>query len=142
VSCGVERESGKTFLVPDRTADTLIDVLTAWIEPSTDIISDSWAAYRNLEAHGYTHQTVNHSIGFVDLRTGAHTNTIESTWRHVKAFLNPFNRQADYIDSLAHYMFQAKCRELGVGQFTAFIKIAADTDWSDVAPFQQEPGAT
>jgi hypothetical protein len=39
---GVERESGKAFLfpVPDRTADTLIGVIRAWIEPGTIIISD------------------------------------------------------------------------------------------------------
>jgi transposase-like protein len=127
---GVERESGKTFLVPvpDRTADTFMDVFTAWIETGTTIISDCWAAYRYLEAHGYTHQTVNHSTGFVDLRTGVHTNTTESTWRHVKAFLNPYNRQADYIYSLAQYMFQGRCRALGVDEFTAFMEIASDTD--------------
>jgi transposase-like protein len=140
---GVERESGKTFLVPvpDRTADTLMGVLTAWVEPGTNIISDCWAAYRNLEAHGYTHQTVNHSIGFVDLRTGAHTNTIESTWRHVKAFLNPYNRQTDYVYTLAEYMFHARCRAQGVDAFNAFIKLAADIDWSAVAPLHDEPGA-
>jgi hypothetical protein len=59
--------------------------------------------------HGYTHQTVNYTIGFVDERTGAHTNTIESTWRHVKAFLNPYNR-VDYIYHLAHYMIAAGYR--------------------------------
>jgi transposase-like protein len=85
---GVERESGKTFLVPvpDRTADTLMAVTDAWIEPGTTVISDCWGAYRNLDQQDYTHRTVNHSIGFVDQRTGAHTNAIESTWRHVKAF--------------------------------------------------------
>jgi hypothetical protein len=140
---GVERESGKTFLVPvpDRIADTLVDVLTAWVEPGTNIISDCWEAYRNLEARGYTHQTVNHSIGFVDLRTGAHTNTIESTWRHVKAFPSPYNRQTDYVYTLAEYMFHARCRALGVDAFSALIKLAADTDWSAVAPLHEEPGA-
>jgi transposase-like protein len=46
---GVERESGKTFLVhvPDRTADTLMAVIDAWIEPGTTVISDCWGAYRN-----------------------------------------------------------------------------------------------
>jgi hypothetical protein len=72
---GVERESGKTFLVPvpDRTDDTLI-----WIEPGTAVISDHWGAYRDLYAEGCTHRTVNHSTDFVDECTGAHTNTIES----------------------------------------------------------------
>jgi len=92
---GVERESGKMFLVPvpDRTANTLMAVIDAWIEPGTTGVSDCWGAYRYLDAEGYTHRTVNHSIGFVDERTGAHTNTIESTWRHVKAFLGLHNRR-------------------------------------------------
>jgi transposase-like protein len=34
---GVQRESGKTFLVPvpDRTAESLMAVIDAWIEPGT-----------------------------------------------------------------------------------------------------------
>ena len=46
---------------------------------STTFITDCWSAYQDLDTHSYTHQTVNHSIGFVDIRTGAHVNTIEST---------------------------------------------------------------
>ena len=61
---GVERESGRTFLVPipDRTADTLMTVINVWIEPGTSIISECWSAYRNFDAQGYTHRSVNHTI--------------------------------------------------------------------------------
>ena len=106
VFVGVERESGKTFLVPipDRTADTFIAVISDWIEPGTTVIGDCWSAYWDIETHGYTHQTVNHTIGFVDERTGTHTNTTESTNRHVKAFRNPYNRVNDHICHLAHYI--------------------------------------
>jgi len=85
---GVERESGRTFLVPvpDRTADTLLCVIRAWIEPGTTLISDCWAAYQDIGSHGYTRHTINHSISFVNTDTGDHTNTIECTWRHVKGF--------------------------------------------------------
>jgi transposase-like protein len=71
---GVERESGATFLVPvkDRTADTLMVIIRDWVEPGTTAISDCWGAYRDLGAQGYTHQTVNHSMHFVDPNTGAH----------------------------------------------------------------------
>ena len=96
---GVERESGKIFLVPvpDRTVDTLMGVVSAWIEPGTAVIRDYWAECRDLEAQGLTHRTVNHSIAFVDEQNGAHTNTIESTWRRVKAFLNRYSRKEIYI---------------------------------------------
>jgi transposase-like protein len=128
---GVERESGRTFLVPvaDRTAETLMAVIDEWIGPGTTVISDCWGAYRNLNAQGYTQLTVNHTLQFVDQQTGAHTNTIESTWRHVKAYLNPCNRKQDYIYQLAHYMFVARCRAENVDQFTKFLHLVATTDW-------------
>ena len=107
---GVEQESNKKFLVsvPERTVDTLMAVIDAWIELGTKAISDCWGAYRDLHAEGYTQRTVNHTIGFFDERTGAHTNTVESTWRHVKTFLSPYNRKGDYIHHLAHCMFAAR----------------------------------
>jgi transposase-like protein len=133
---GVERESGKTFLVPvqDRTADALMTVISDWIEPGTTVISDCSAAYRGLEAHGYTHETVNRTIGFVDQKTGAHINTIQSTWRHVKAFLNPYNRRGDYVYELAQYMFTVRCKAESVDEFTKFIHIIANKDWSHPLP--------
>jgi transposase-like protein len=93
---GVKRESGRTFLVPvpDRTADTLMIVTEAWIEPGTTVISDCWSAYRDLDPQGYTHRTVNHTISFVN-EDGDHTNTIQSMWRHVKAYLKSYKRRDD-----------------------------------------------
>jgi len=74
---GVEPESGDTFLVPvrDRTADTLMTIIRDWIEPGTTVISDLWAASRDLGAQGYTHD--NHSIQFVNPHTGAHKHNRE-----------------------------------------------------------------
>ena len=129
---GVERESGKTFLVPvqDRTADTLMAVISDWVEPGTTVVSDYSVAYRDLEAHGYTHETVHRTIGFVDQQTGAHINTIHSTFGHVKAYLNAYNRKKDYIYDLAQYMFTARCRAENVDEFTKFIHIVSIRDWS------------
>ena len=120
----VERESGRTFLVPVpyRTADTLMTVIDAWIELGTTVISDGWVAYRYLDAQGYTHRTVNH------------TNTIESKWGHVKAYLKSYNRPDDYIYHFAHYMFAARCKAKSVNQFTKFLHFDASTDWSSCAP--------
>ena len=41
-------------------------------------------AYDCLKDEGYTHLTVNDSLNFVDLDTGAHTQRIENTWWGVK----------------------------------------------------------
>jgi hypothetical protein len=69
--------------------------------------------------------------GFVDKRTGANTNTIESTWRHVKAFLVPYNRKGDYIHHLAQYMFVARCRVEKVDQITKLLLLVATVDWGE-----------
>jgi hypothetical protein len=75
---------------------------------------------------------VNITIGFVNVRTGVHKNTIESTWQHVKAFLNPYNRMGKYICHLAHYIFAAGCCSENVDQFAKFIGIVASMNWSAV----------
>ena len=53
---GVERKSGRTFLVPVpvRTANALIDISSDWFEPGTTVISDCWVAYLDLDSLGYT----------------------------------------------------------------------------------------
>ena len=129
---GVERESGETFLVrvPDRTADTLMTIIRDCIEPGNTVISDGWAAYRDLDSQGYTHHTINHSIQFVNPDNEAHTNKIESTWQKVKVFLGIYNRGEDYEYHLAHYMFAARCKARGVSPYIEFIHLVANTDWS------------
>jgi hypothetical protein len=59
------------------------------------------------------------------VRNGARTNTIESIGRNVKAFLSLYNRNGDYINHLAHYMFAAVCRSDNVNQFTKLNGILA-----------------
>jgi hypothetical protein len=132
VFSGVERDSGRTFFVPfsDRTTTTLMAVIDAWIIPGTTVISDCWGAYHNIEAQGYTHLTVNQSVGFVDPHTGAHTNRIESCGKHSKVFVKPYNRKKDYIYDMVHYMFAAKCRAENIDQFTKFLHLVATTGWS------------
>jgi len=129
---GVERGTGRTFLVAvhDRSAETLLGIIKQWVLPGTTLISDCWAAYNSLREEGYTHFTVNHSIEFVDSNTGAHTNTIESTWKHLKVSLSPYNRKDDYVYVLADYMFRQRCKAENVEPFCKFMDIVATTDWS------------
>jgi len=86
--------------------------------------------YRDLDSHGYTHHTVNHSIQFVNPENGANTNRIEGTWQKVKVFLGIYNRGEDYEYHLAHYMFVARCKARGVSPYIEFLHLVANTDWS------------
>ena len=83
---GIERGNKNCFMrsVEDRSTDTMIPMIKEHVLPGSVIISDCWKAYSRLEEEGYVHQTVNHSKEFLNKETGAHTNTIESTWRAVK----------------------------------------------------------
>ena len=51
------------------------------------MFKDQWAAYRTLEALGFEHLTGNHSLNFVDTKSGAGTQRIESMWAADKAKL-------------------------------------------------------
>lgn len=86
---GVCRENREVFLyaVPDRTAETLTECIKNSIRPGTTIYSDLWRSYNGLKkipGMRYKHFTVNHSENFVDPKTGAHTQRIESLWASIK----------------------------------------------------------
>lgn len=86
---GICRKSGESFLVavPDRSAATLLTIIKRSIRAGTTTISDLWGAYNRIKDLGmnYLHLTVNHSQNFVDPRTGAHTQNIESSWNVAKS---------------------------------------------------------
>jgi hypothetical protein len=105
------------------------------------VISDCWGAYNSLAEQGYTHLTVNHSMGFVDHDISVHTNTIESCWLHLKVFINPYNRKMDYVYDVGQYMFAVKCNTENVNQFTKFLHLIAMTDWS-LLPSESASGST
>ena len=105
----LERETGRVFMenVEKRDAQTLIPLLEKWVLPKTNVISDCWKAYNNMQ--NFYHLKVNHSINFVDEPTGAHTNAIESSWRHAKESFSSHGRKEHVPGNLARYMFQKSC---------------------------------
>ena len=84
----VDRNTGQCFFLSypnkKRDAPTLLPLISRWILPGSIVYTDEWAANNGLTAAAYTHNSVNHSIQFVDPSTGVHTNTQEGLWAHVK----------------------------------------------------------
>jgi hypothetical protein len=101
---GVEQDNvDHMFLeiVTYHTKETLNFSIHKYIEPGTTIISDCWSAYDStwLVQLGFYYMTVNHSQFFKDPITGAHTNSIEGTWMHVKRSLNKNGIQKALLDN-------------------------------------------
>ena len=70
---GIERDSKDAFMVevPNRTAATLLPIIQRYVRPGSIVMSDEWKAYCMISSSlNMSHQTVNHSIQFVDPNTG------------------------------------------------------------------------
>ena len=70
---------GYMEMVQTRDAATLLPIIQRHVAPGTIVHSDQWRAYTRV-AGVVSHQTVNHSINFVDPTTAVHTQHIESYW--------------------------------------------------------------
>ncbi|KAK9873686.1 hypothetical protein WA026_023686 [Henosepilachna vigintioctopunctata] len=108
---GIERQSKKIFLipVPNRSKETLLEIINEWVLPGTTIMSDCWKAYDCLDDEGFLHQKVNHSKNFIDPDTGAHTQHVERMWRDVRNHVPKYGRREHHFDSyLAEYYFKRR----------------------------------
>jgi hypothetical protein len=128
---GIERTTEKkVFLVQvsDRSAGTLLGILSEHVLPGSIIYSDMWKGYIGIEdLLGMVHMTVNHSKTFKDNVTGVHTNTIEGLWNGVKTSIPPRNRNKSTIDChLMEYVWRKKNK----GRlWEAFLDALADTHY-------------
>ena len=122
---GICRETRECFLevVEDRSAATLVPILTKYVLPGTIVHSDCWKAYSKLRDEGYIHKIGNHSLEFVN-SDGTHTNTIESTWRAVKTSLPKSGTQKHlYTSHFAVYAVKQRYLKDTSDKFRAFTSL-------------------
>lgn len=70
-----------------RDRATLCQILQRVLLPGSEVHTDDWGAYRNLDRHVANvavHRTVVHQDNFVDPLTGIHTQEAESAWARLK----------------------------------------------------------
>jgi transposase-like protein len=73
----------RSFVMPRVTAKNLKTVLTANVEQSAQLMTDSFVGYKDLGTHFAGHESVNHSAKEY-VRGPAHTNTVEGYFSLLK----------------------------------------------------------
>lgn len=71
------------------------DVIQRHVRPGSEIWTDTFASYNNLNNLGYVHKNVNHPKFFKDPETGVCINQVEGYWSKLKQYL----RRLDVISS-------------------------------------------
>ncbi|KAG7153284.1 Electron transfer flavoprotein regulatory factor 1-like [Homarus americanus] len=106
---GLERNSKKIFLVtiPDRTEETLLEVIRQWIIKGTKIVSNCWSSYRKLTLDGYTQESVNNCLNIVNPESGESTQIIEWVKGDDQDIVPKFGREEEQFEGhLATAIFQ------------------------------------
>eukprot|EP00797_Seminavis_robusta_P004150 Sro126_g060430.2 (234) ;mRNA; r:10454-11155 len=96
-------------VVPNRKADTLIPLITAFVLPGTTIHTDMHGGYNKieeLEGYGYVHKRLCHKYEFV-AQDGTHTQTIEGNWRVLKKNVPESQREGS---DLQEYLYECMWR--------------------------------
>ena len=123
--------------VVEKSRDYLVPIINKRVAPRSQIHSDKWKAYTNLEeyVHCSAHFSVNHKRHYVDPVTGSHTQTIESSWRHCKVALPDFGLQEDHLELyLGHFMWERWALEYKKDKFLFFLECLAEIQ----LPFHSE----
>ena len=116
--------------VPANRARThLVPIIEAHTLAGTIYCSDSWKGYINLPEYvnleDTSHFTVNHSKNYVDPDTGAHTETIEGMWRHLKDFLPNGMLPKDADTYIGTFLWHRYCKQRKLDVFFHFLKCCA-----------------
>lgn len=82
---GIRSETGevRAVVVADTKASTLGPFIKQNANPGATVVTDTHGGYVGLEANGFNHIRINHSVGEY-VRDMAHTNGIESFWSLLK----------------------------------------------------------
>ena len=97
-------------VVDRRDAATLYPIISRCVRAGTEVRTDDWASYRNLDQrinNAGVHQVVVHRRNFDDPATGVHTQEMESCWNNLKLGLKILlnNKSALLNENRISYVF-------------------------------------
>jgi len=106
ISTATRPARGYYEVVESRDRATLLPILQKCLRPGSEVYTDDWGAYRNLEQHlpnhVARHRVVVHADNFADPVTGVHTQEAESAWANLKGPLK--GRRGISRDDLQAYL--------------------------------------
>ena len=112
---GIDLTTRECFFVEVLYRDrvTLSQVIIEHVLEGTIIWTDCWGGYVDLNEIGFHHETVNHSLYFVDPLTGVNTQLIESTWGALKRKLRArgVSNRSDLSLFFASFLFKRKYKD-------------------------------
>ena len=129
---GAKRRGGRLRLeiCPGNKRDepTLTALIRKHVKPGTTLITDGWKAYCNIADYGYEHYDVIHDENFIDPKTGANTQIVESTWRAMNRRLLRGGIPNDDIPMhLCEFLWRRDTYRKEEDPFMRFIEDAANT---------------
>lgn len=109
-------------VVERRNAATFLPIIQRCLKPGTEVHSDDWAAYNRLVGlpNVSAHEVVVHAHSFVDPRTGAHTQEVESAWSQLKLGRN--RRKGSRKEDLQSYLDERMWRQWRGGSFDIIMR--------------------
>jgi transposase-like protein len=125
VVAGVVERDGKVIAkkVPDTKATTLVPFVRENVAHPSTIYTDELTSYQSLPAHGYGHESVQHSAG-IYVAGDAHTCTIDGFWGLFKSGVKGVyhNISDKYLQTyIDEYAFRYNRRNLLSPMFLAFM---------------------
>ncbi len=142
----VERATNRIILYPVDTRDaaTLIPLIRKHVAPGSEIYSDGWSSYCNLNELGFSHFTVLHNYAFkkvyVNKRTQerkyVHTNRIEGSWKHSKDYFRRMSgtKRTQFEGHIAEIMFRNQVACSGGGMTSQFYDLLRDVYTLEAPP--------
>jgi ISXO2-like transposase domain len=124
--CGSGAAGFTQGVVHETNLGTVQSVIYGRVEPGSQLYSDEFGAYQDLNGLFYSHETVNHSNGeFV--RGAAHTNGIESVWAVLKRGLHGVYHHASkkhlfrYVDEFTFRLNDGDVKRHTLDRLDSFI---------------------
>lgn len=88
LSTATRPAKGYYQVVERKDRATLLPILAKCLQPGSEVFTDDWGAYHNLDRHlpnhVSLHRVVIHADNFVDPTSGVHTQEAESAWNNLK----------------------------------------------------------